>query len=612
MSLQASVGGGYYYGLYNQDPGIGDGNPFVTARLGASFKLMPSLGLGITGYYRNYFGLYNYVGVSLVTTVYLGSAEEMPKPLIKEQVTPESPKPEPFESEEQAPDGEGVGLVRVQFENIFPVFYKYYNSNPIGSAIVRNFGNQPAEDIRVTFFVKQYMDNPKEASAIDALEPGEEKEIDIFGLFTNDVLEITEGTIVSALVNVSYKQNGKQESKEFIESIRLQNRNAVTWDDNRKACSFVTAKDPAVMKFSKNVAGWIQGAGQGAGPRAVAKNLKLAIALHEALDLYGISYVVDPITPYVEFSENEFAIDFLQFPKQTLEYLAGDCDDLSILYSSLLEAAGIETAFVTTPGHIFTAFSLGMSPDEARDLFLYPDELIFRNGKTWLPVEITVRREGFIKAWETGAKEWRENVAEDLAGFYEMHAAWKVYEPVGFPGTVQIDLPDRKEILAAYERTLEAFVEKEMGPQLTRIQNELSMSQGDSRWANRLGVLYARYGQDEKALAEFQKILEKENYLPALLNIGNIYYLRGELEKARNYYLKAQEIAPGNAKVLLAVARVDHDLENYGTARTAYRKLQEIDPGLAARFSYLDLRGDEAQRAAEAAGVREVLLWEEE
>jgi transglutaminase-like putative cysteine protease len=34
-------------------------------------------------------------------------------------------------------------------------------------------------------------------------------------------------------------------------------------------------------------------------------------------------------------------------------YRAGDCDDLSILYCSLLEAIGIRTAFVTIPGHIF-------------------------------------------------------------------------------------------------------------------------------------------------------------------------------------------------------------------------------------------------------------------
>jgi tetratricopeptide (TPR) repeat protein len=217
-----------------------------------------------------------------------------------------------------------------------------------------------------------------------------------------------------------------------------------------------------------------------------------------------------------------------------------------------------------------------------------------------------------MKAWQTGAKEWRENVSEELTGFFEMHSAWELYEPVGFPGTVQIDLPDRTDIVATYEERLEDFIEREMGPQLARIQNELSKSQNSIKWLNKLGVLYARYGLDEKALTEFKKILNRRDYLPALLNIGNLYYIREELTEARNYYLKAQEQSPNNAKVLLAVARVDHDLENYGTAKAAYKQLQEIDPGLAARFSYLDLRGNEAQRAADIAQVKGVVLWEEE
>lgn len=604
ISLGAMLGGGYYYGFFNDDPTSSGSYPIASALVGASFKILPSLGIGAYGSFRSYFGLYQHLGFSITTTIYLGQTGEMPERVKKERVKPDKTKPEPMD----VGDGEGVDIVSVEFENIFPVFFKYYDNNPIGTAVIHNFEKDTAEQVKVTFYVKQYMDNPKEALTIDVLESGESREFDLFGLFTNEVLDITEGTKVSALINISYQQKGKQQSKELIETIRLQNRNAVTWDDDRKACAFVTAKDPAVMKFSKNVAGWVKNSGS----RAVNKNLKLAMALHEALDLYGISYVIDPTTPYVELSEDELAIDFLQFPKQTLEYLAGDCDDLSILYSALLEAAGVATAFVTTPGHIFVAFDLEMSPDDARKAFLSPDDLIFRENKTWLPVEITVRGDGFLKAWQIGAKEWRENVSENLTGFFEMHTAWELYEPVGFPGTVQIQLPDRNDIVETYEEALEAFIQQEIGPQLSKIQDELNKSQGSLKWINRLGVLYARYGMDDKALAEFQKVLRQQDYLPALLNIGNLYYIKEDLVEARKYYLQAQDKSPNNAKVLLAVARVDHDLENYGTAKAAYKKLQELDPNLADRFSYLDLRGDEAQRAADTAQIKGVVLWEEE
>ncbi|MBT3271522.1 MAG: transglutaminase domain-containing protein, partial [Spirochaetales bacterium] len=95
---------------------------------------------------------------------------------------------------------------------------------------------------------------------------------------------------------------------------------------------------------------------------ALNSNLLLALAIHEAITLYAIRYVIDPSSSYKQPSGKNAAFDYLQFPRQTLEYKAGDCDDLSILYTALLQAIGIETAFITIPGHIYMAFSLGV-PD---------------------------------------------------------------------------------------------------------------------------------------------------------------------------------------------------------------------------------------------------------
>ena len=81
----------------------------------------------------------------------------------------------------------------------------------------------------------------------------------------------------------------------------------------------------------------------------------MALGIFEALRLYGMNYVRDPGSAYDLLSVDSMAVDYLQFPYQTLQYKAGDCDDLSILYCTLLEAVGIETAFVTVPGHIYMA-----------------------------------------------------------------------------------------------------------------------------------------------------------------------------------------------------------------------------------------------------------------
>ena len=563
LELGVHARAGYYYSFFTEDPTLNGNSRYVGGGLTIFYRLIPALGLGIEASYRNYLGLYNGMQIAFGAAVHLPSAPRQPTEVQME--APPAARPEPLKEEER-----GVQIVSMVFDNIFPVFFKNYDNNPIGIAKIRNYEAVAVDNIQTSFYVRQYMDNPKEAATIERLNSGEEREIEIYALFTNKVLDITESTKVSALLNLTYSLDREDKSIEYIETIRLQNRNAMTWDDDRRAAAFVTVRDPAVLKIAKNVAGIIKDK----GPRGVDKNMLLAIALHEALDLYGIGYSIDPTTPYVELSTNTVEIDYLQFPKQTLEFMTGDCDDLSILYAALLEAVGVETAFVTTPGHIFIAFRLMMSPRDARKVFLYPNDLIYDNDTVRLPVEITVRNQGFLRAWQVGAKEWRENAAEEQAAFFRMHTSWEMYEPVGFPGTPVITLPDRSQITNAFLIQVERFVEREISQQAAKLQ-EGTNGQGSMRTINKLGVLYARYGFDEQAINQFEKILEIQEYIPALLNSGNIYFLGTDYETAGKYYRRAEAIEPDNRYVLLGIARVSFEVENYAEARRAFNKLKK-------------------------------------
>jgi len=504
-------------------------------------------------------------------------------------------------------EGPDIVLEDVNLDPVFPVFYKYYDENAIGRAILRNSGTVPIENIKVDLFIKQYMDNPKLCEGPDSLESGQKGEVMLYGLFTNKVLEISEGNKVSVKVTVDYSADGTVQRREFIDTIRIHNRNAITWDDDRKVAAFVTAKEPAVLKFSKNIAGMIKGRTS----RALNPKLLMAIAIHRALDLYGMSYVVDPTTPYTEFSKNRLAVDFLQFPKQTLEYKAGDCDDLSILYTALLESVGIKTAFVTIPGHILPSFSLDMTPGEARKLFENEEDFIFMDGDTWMPVEITVLDGGFLKAWQIGAKEWRENSARKTSAFCSTRDAWNVYEPVGLFGTTDVTVPSGDHVVEEYVREVNRVVSKQIFNREQKLKSEIERAEDGSDPLNRLGVLYARYGLEEKALAAFEKVLSSEEYTPSLMNLGNIYFLRNDMNSALTFYKRAYEKEPDNAKILLALSRVYRELENYEVSGRMFSRLKRIDAGLAESFSYLETQQDGGGRASMRGDVYEKVLWEE-
>jgi tetratricopeptide (TPR) repeat protein len=145
---------------------------------------------------------------------------------------------------------------------------------------------------------------------------------------------------------------------------------------------------------------------------------------------------------------------------------------------------------------------------------------------------------------------------------------------------------------------------------VSAIQAEIKKDGGKPETVNKLGVLYARYGLSTEAAAEFDRILKTTEYAPALVNAGNIAFLTGNAKAALAYYERALKKEPDRATVLLGIARANHELENYGKVQEAYAKLKTVDSTLAAQFTYLDLRGAEATRAADVGGVSETVIWD--
>lgn len=590
LSLSIYAGGGWYYGYTNEDTQQNANNPYVYGGLGVSYRLIPSFSIGVEGSYRNFLGLAQDLMVHLGGTLHIGGGKT---------------------GSLGVPPNKSIDLLDIQLNNIFPVFYKHYDENPLGVAVIRNTGNKPIEDIRVSFFVQQYMDNPKECIVIDKLEGGEERQIPLYALFTDSVLGISEGTKVSANLVVESSVAGVDYGNEYVQTLRIYDRNAMTWDDDRKAASFITSKDPDVMRFSKNVSGMIKNR---AG-RALNQNFLLACAIFQALELYGMSYEIDPSSAYQDLSENAMMVDYLQFPTQTLEYRAGDCDDLSILYCALLESVGVETAFITVPGHIYMGFSLDMNIDEAKRFFNNPDDIIYSGDTAWLPVEITAIDEGFLRAWKIGAREWQENQNKGMAALIPIRNSWRLYEPVGYSKGAKsdIDLPESEILVSSFLDEVMKFIETEIYARETQYKEEIRRTNGRAGSINKLGTLYAKFGMNDKARTEFEKILKQSEYLPALLNLGMISFLEGDLKEGLGYYERAQTVDSGHPKVLLGIARISNELGDYDKASSAYDTLKLVNPQLSKRFSYLDLKGaDTTTRASDFSGVRESAVWEEE
>lgn len=579
LNFQSSITGGYGLGIYSGETG---GSVYFEGSGLISYALSPSFELGAGGGYRHYIStptpFYQTVRISLGTIIRFGGGGGKAN----------------------------IEVPEININPIFPIFYKYYDDHTVGSIIILNSENGSIKDVKVSFFIDQYMSVPKESAAIDEIKKGESKEVNLFALLKDKVLSITEGTKVAANIVVSYTYAGRDLSFKTTETVRIHDRNAMTWDDDRKAAAFITAKDPEILKFSKNIAGKVREHQS----KAVNLNFRIAMGLFEAMGQYGVNYVIDPQSSYIESSKDSLTLDYLQFPVQTLDYKAGDCDDLSISYSAMLESIGIETAFITIPGHIYMAFSLGMNQDTAKSLFLNPGDLIYKDNETWLPVEITMVQDGFLKAWQKGAKEWRDNNIDGKALFYPVHEAWQTYEPVGLTNSgISLEPLDSGIIMSRYGDAVNKFVEREIADKVENYTAQLRQG-NQPRVYNRLGVLYARYGIIDKAKVQFQQAADK-GYVLAMTNLGNILFLEKLFEEALDYYEQVEDEQPNNLKALLGIAKANYELENMGTVKRTFEKIRQKDPDLAERFSYLVSGGDETARAS-AAMISETVVWDEE
>jgi tetratricopeptide (TPR) repeat protein len=155
------------------------------------------------------------------------------------------------------------------------------------------------------------------------------------------------------------------------------------------------------------------------------------------------------------------------------------------------------------------------------------------------------------------------------------------------------------------------YIDSEILDQVAAVQGEMKKSGETPRLINRLGLLYARFGLLDRAEREFSK-LEKANYVPALVNLGNIYLLRDQPERAAEYFSRATQADPSCTTAFLGLAKANHTMENYGASAKSFARVKELAPDVAAKNGYLDFRGEEAARAADISDMRGVMEWAEE
>ena len=513
--------------------------PWYRADLSAAFRINPSFSLGVTGSWSNF--QYNtWFKNPLMQGLTVGISLS-------------------YRLDTQKSSG-SVSAVAEYDDNVFPLLYTIYKENSFGTITVSNDETSDIKNVRVSIRSEKYSASALECGIISALRKHASESVPLIADFSEAILNFTENGQIPAEIVINYELLGQKRTSVSQIIIPVYNRNQMRWADPAVLSSFVSSASPEVMELSKSLVGVARRYLR----TGLNRNMQFAMYLFEGMLVSGIKCESDSSTPYDFYHQDLSALDYIQYPYQTMLYKSGDKDDLGILLMSLLQSVGIPCSYITTNDDFIVLFNTELDAASADSYFYGNDRiLVLEDDCIWLPLSMKAFDQGFINSWYSAIERIDLlNNSDEEYGFVELADAWTVYPPAGFVSGESINLEtSEKTVSETVETDIARYITAEFGPQIAAIQNRILKEGASARLYNQLGMLYVRAGMYSSASPVLQ-LAAKMGSTAAMNNLGNIASLEKKYEDAMYWYKKVLEIDPQNETARSNLNRIESDLQN--------------------------------------------------
>lgn len=432
----------------------------------------------------------------------------------------------------------------VEIAPIFPSKMNMYAKNPNGVLYVSNPTKKTLKNVTVNSFVRKYMDFPSESEVLAELKPNASGvPVMLFSQINAAALSVAEDTSVQMQFTVSWEEDGNKNSLVLNRPVTIYKKSAMDWGDLNMISCFVLPNDENVSSFVfDNV--------KDDETPAISLPVKKAMQVANALGSIPLNYISDPVTPAKDQVGNKYAIDTVRFPFETLSKRGGDCDDMTTLFCSVLESAGVPCAVVTTPSHIFVAFDSGLKRGGALDSLESATKLRFipkdfcpdeKKNNLWIPIEATALDRGFYSAWEIASGEIADKTSGEIKieEFAVLEYARVEYPPVSVKSK-SVNVSSDKRISVG----MNVDSSKKMKDCFISVLDSYAAGSRKAKELNKVAKYYFSLGEREKSVETLNVAAKIDpKYRSTFINLAAVYKSLGEESKYREFVAKANSVS---------------------------------------------------------------------
>ncbi len=298
-----------------------------------------------------------------------------------------------------------VELIDVEIvRDIYPTFYDKYIEQPFAYGRVVNISDKSVSvipSVEIEGITDDKIQSPPQMVA-----PGDTVTVPFY-LIIPDKYVIEKATLSYADFYVtasSTEPDAQLQKAALINSLN-------SWDGNVANLRYFIMRD---IDFSMNYA------------KSVLSNNKSVLdTIPSAISVFYKSKILfnDFVKSLVYASDPRATAEYVQFPKQTIELKGGDCDDLSVAYSSLLESVGIQTALVDYKEdgeirHVNILVNTQLASSQAKFITNNDSKYFIRKNEQgkdeiWIPIETTSLTD-FDEAWNVGVEKFNREAVNNL------------------------------------------------------------------------------------------------------------------------------------------------------------------------------------------------------